>query len=281
MVKTFISYIINVGSIPSLDYIIIIIKNTYITMNKKLNLDLIIKNLLLNNKGPKLYPSQTKLTNTKFNNLYIINNNKNLKNKYLIKNYIKYLLNQKDNKINYSTNLIIKNHKNIYDIIVFIYLNKNGSDLSDLASRTPFIINIGNNILKIKPIILLYSNLDSNILSQKLTKSIQWSFEFNLLNSITKNKFDINKLLKRIYNYNNNLLNKELILYNQIENKYIIGNIIKIKGKDSNLESNARALSSYQDNKLYTKYNQFILNNSHQIISKNGIINVNIKFNHF
>lgn len=74
----------------------------------------------------------------------------------------------------------------------------------------------------------------------------------------------------------------------------MIGNIWKYRGKNYNSESNARALKSWNDNKLNKSLS--VVNNStfklnyylssltrsqSNFISKNGKYNVKVQFNHF
>lgn len=274
----------------------------------------IIRKIILNMNKLKLLTISNKNINNKkiynFNYNNIIDEN-NIKNKYIIKKYIKNILNQTSKyglgSIKLNLNIlykepIIKYKKNNYEIILFIYqsLTNNNTRNKLINKIIKKLINIKNNeiiilnkkyIFNIKPIILLYDYLDSNILSKNLSKYIYKNPKTEILNNlrlnyekriynILKNKKNKEIIIKKLKLNNNYIFNKNIILYN-IYNKLIIGNIIKYQGKNKNIESNARSLKWYQDNKLNTLLSSNITKSQNAIISKNGKFNIKIKLNHF
>lgn len=274
----------------------------------------IIRKIILNmNKLKLLTISNKNISNKNISNFYynnIIDEN-NIKNKYIIKKYIKNILNQTSKyglgSIKLNLNIlykepIIKYKKNNYEIILFIYqsLTNNNTRNKLINKIINKLINIKNNeiiilnkkyIFNIKPIILLYDYLDSNILSKNLSKYIYKNPKTEILNNlrlnyekriynILKNKKNKEIIIKKLKLNNNYIFNKNIILYN-IYNKLIIGNIIKYQGKNKNIESNARSLKWYQDNKLNTLLSSNITKSQNAIISKNGKFNIKIKLNHF
>ena len=288
-----------------------IIRKIILNMNK-------LKLLTISNKNI----SNKNISNFNYNN--IIDEN-NIKNKYIIKKYIKNILNQTSKyglgsiKLNLNRppgdgwapalrqgllykEPIIKYKKNNYEIILFIYqsLTNNNTRNKLINKIIKKLINIKNNeiiilnkkyIFNIKPIILLYDYLDSNILSKNLSKYIYKNPKTEILNNlrlnyekriynILKNKKNKEIIIKKLKLNNNYIFNKNIILYN-IYNKLIIGNIIKYQGKNKNIESNARSLKWYQDNKLNTLLSSNITKSQNAIISKNGKFNIKIKLNHF
>lgn len=274
-----------------------IIRKIILNMNK-------LKLLTISNKNI----SNKNISNFNYNN--IIDEN-NIKNKYIIKKYINNILNQTSKyglgSIKLNLNIlykepIIKYKKNNYEIILFIYqsLTNNNTRNKLINKIIKKLINIKNNeiiilnkkyIFNIKPIILLYDYLDSNILSKNLSKYIYKNPKTEILNNlrlnyekriynILKNKKNKEIIIKKLKLNNNYIFNKNIILYN-IYNKLIIGNIIKYQGKNKNIESNARSLKWYQDNKLNTLLSSNITKSQNAIISKNGKFNIKIKLNHF
>lgn len=224
----------------------------------------------------------------------------------------------------YKDPIILYNNDH-YEIILFIYkpnISKNlniNNDLliSKLINNLINIDQILNIKLNIKPIILTYDYLDSNIYNKSLSKHLSKfpkldtikNIKINqkILNKILINKLNKNKILNNIntliqsksnLNMNNDLLlSKNTYIYSYLLHQYLIGNIWKYRGKNFNSESNARALKSWNDNKLNTSLSLLSLNNRSKFklnyylsnltlsqssfISKNGKYNVKVKFNHF
>lgn len=310
-------------------------------MNRINLLSNLIKNLIINKKN-NLNINNNNSNNNIINNynnkwdysniVYNYNNNtllSNLKYKYIIKKYINYMLNHKLNnnlKLNilYKEPIILYNN-NKYEIILFIYkpnISKNLNINNDLliSKLVNNLINI-NNIFhinfSIKPIILTYDYLDSEIYNKSLTKHLSKfpkldtikNIKINqkILNKILINKLNKNKILNNINTLlesksnlglnNDLLLSKNIYIYSYLLHQNIIGNIWKYRGKNFNSESNARALKSWNDNKLNTSLSLLSLNNHSKFklnyylsnltqsqssyISKNGKYNVRVKLNHF
>lgn len=303
----------------------------------------LIKNLIVNKKSnaSKNYNHSNSNILNDYNNkwdysniIYNYNNNtqlSNLKFKYIIKKYINYMLNHKLNN-NLKLNIIYKDpiiliNKNKYDIILFIYKPNLSKNLNININNNLLISRLINNLINIdrilnieiniKPIILTYDYLDSNIYNKSLTKHLSKfpkldtikNIKINqkilnkiLINKLNKNKIfnNINTLLESKSNLNLNnslLLSKKIYIYSYLLHQYIIGNIWKYRGKNFNSESNARALKSWNDNKLNTSLSLLSLNNHSKFklnyylsnftqsqssyISKNGKYNVKVKLNHF
>lgn len=305
-------------------------------MNNKINsLSNLINNLIVNKK--KINNSNTlnsKLFNYNnkwdYSNIIYKNYNNNLlfniKHKYLIKKFIDFMVNHKLSNIKlnilYKDPIILYKNENLYEIILFIYkpLNKNNNNLnSNDLLITKLINNLINNIsinninINIKPIILTYDYLDSTIYSKLLSKHISKypklepikniKFNQNILNKILINRLNKNKIINNInilksYNNNyNNFIFKDTMIYSNLLHQYLIGNIWKFRGKNFNSESNARALKTWNNNKLNTSLSQILNNNKTKFklnyylstisesqsnhISKNGKFNVKVTFNHF
>lgn len=301
----------------------------------------LIKNLIINKKNNFNINNNNSNINiiNNYNNkwdysniAYNYNNNtllSNLKYKYIIKKYINYMLNHKLNN-NLKLNILYKDpiilyNNNKYEIILFIYkpnLSKNlniNNDLliSKLINNLINIDNILNINFNIKPIILTYDYLDSEIYNKSLTKHLSKfpkldtikNIKINqkILNKILINKLNKNKILNNINTLlesksnlglnNDLLLSKNIFIYSYLLHQNIIGNIWKYRGKNFNSESNARALKSWNDNKLNTSLSLLSLNNHSKFklnyylsnltqsqssyISKNGKYNVRVKLNHF
>lgn len=301
----------------------------------------LIKNLIINKKNNLNINNNNSNINiiNNYNNkwdysniAYNYNNNtllSNLKYKYIIKKYINYMLNHKLNN-NLKLNILYKDpiilyNNNKYEIILFIYkpnLSKNlniNNDLliSKLINNLINIDNILNINFNIKPIILTYDYLDSEIYNKSLTKHLSKfpkldtikNIKINqkILNKILINKLNKNKILNNINTLlesksnlglnNDLLLSKNIFIYSYLLHQNIIGNIWKYRGKNFNSESNARALKSWNDNKLNTSLSLLSLNNHSKFklnyylsnltqsqssyISKNGKYNVRVKLNHF
>lgn len=308
------------------------------------------KNLIINKKNQNLINiNNNNIYNnniiSKYNNkwdysqiIYNYNNNNllsNLKYKYIIKKYINNMLNHKltpwnnNNQINvnilYKEPIILIN-KNEINIILFIYKpiiknqNVNYHDLlitkliNNLINKPLNQILNNNLIINIKPIILTYDYLDSNIYSKSLSKHLSKypkldtikNIKINqkILNNILMNKLSKNKLLENINLLNNyqfelnnglnnySIINKNIFIYSNLLHQFITGNIWKYRGKNFNSESNARALKTWNDNKLNQSLslnNAFKLNyysanltlGQSNVISKNGKFNVKVQFNHF
>lgn len=315
----------------------------------------LIKNLIINknNNNSLIYKNNNnKNIISNYNNkwdysniFYNYNNNillSNLKFKYIIKKYINYMFNHKLNNIKYNIlykNPIIlyNNTKNNYEIILFVYkpfnirvkkeLNSNDLLITKLIDHLISDLN-NNEIFKnynlninIKPIILTYDYLDSDIYSKSLSKHLSKyprldtiknvKINQKILNNILINKLNKNEIIKNIntlidskikinhniFNYSENYISKDIILYSNLLHQYMIGNIFKYRGKNFNSESNARALKSWNDNKLNKSLSLISLNNKgsfklnyylssltlsqSNVISKNGKYNVKVKLNHF
>lgn len=313
--------------------------------------------LLTNNNNKILSNNNFNLSryNNKFdynNIIYSYNNNNllnNIKYKYIIKKYINYMLNHKlsswiniDSKISNNKtvlgNILYKDpiifiNKNTYNVILFIYkplinnksnkiINNNNLLISrlinNLINKSDILLNRYNITLNIKPIILTYDYLDSNIYSKSLSKYLSRYPELDKIYNININKYLIdNFLIKKLNNINiinkifdiklllnksntnnkvlmNSLFNKDMIIHNNLLFQYIIGNNWKYRGKNYNSESNARALKHYVNNGFFkllsTKLNSnFKLNyyssnwsqSQSFIINKNGKYNVKVKLSHF
>lgn len=148
---------------------------------------------------------------------------------------------------------IILYNNNKYEIILFIYkpnLSKNlniNNDLliSKLINNLINIDNILNINFNIKPIILTYDYLDSEIYNKSLTKHLSKfpkldtikNIKINqkILNKILINKLNKNKILNNINTLlesksnlglnNDLLLSKNIFIYSYLLHQNIIGNI--------------------------------------------------------
>jgi hypothetical protein len=232
----------------------------------------------------------------------------------------KFIINHFTHYINilYKTPIIIYNNNNI-DIILFIFkpqfynitlynniLYNNNSLISRIIFNLLYIplnklINDNNfNMnINIKPIILLYDYMDSDIYSKSLSKYLYKTPSFNKINNITINNTLINKLIfnkinnitimnniNYINNYINHklLFNKNIFIFNFLLFQYIIG-------FNYNLDSNARSIKYNFINGKFNNLNHLPLKlnyipsniTSHHnfIINKNGKFNISVKLSHF
>ena len=264
------------------------------------------------------------------NIIYKNNNNNilfNIKHKYLIKKYIDFMVNQKlfNLKLNILSKdpIILYKNDNLYEVILFIYkplingrnINSNDLLITKLINNLMNNININNIKINIKPIILTYDYLDSTIYSKLLSKHISKfpklepikniKFNKNILNQILINRLNKNQIIENINILklykpeitSGNLIFKNTMIYSNLLHQYLIGNIWKFRGKNFNSESNARALKTWNNNKLNTSLSQILNNNKTKFklnyylstitesqsnyISKNGKFNVKVTFNHF
>lgn len=314
----------------------IYINNIIYKLIKHLNNNKINEMRLLNNNNNNF----NKLSLNNYNNkwdysqiIYNFNNNNllnKLNNKHLINRYISYILNQiiklpntNNNKyinILYREPILLFNNNTI-KIILFIYnpLNKyNNIFISKIIDNILKINKINDINLEIKPIILKYDYLDSNIYSKSLSKFISKYPKFDKINNIKVNNNStpwlnyfisdklntisiMNKIDYLLSNNNHNkyyinekplyFYNKDLIINNNLLYKYIIGYDWKFRGKNYNSESNARALRYYNNNgklninplilKNYNPIRNFKLNNYSANLTKSQsyIINKNGKYN--
>ena len=307
-------------------------------INKLININIKNNNNQLSNNH---YNSLTNYNNKwdytqiiyNYNNNNLLNNQKY---KYLIYKYLSYMLNHKiDNNI---INILYKKPIIIYNtlgmkntILLFIYkpkiINKNNNIITSKTLISKVIDNLikssdntifNNNVLNnfnIKPIILTYNYLDSEIYSKSLGKFILKNPKFDSINNIDINNNIINKELNNklnnltVMNKINQLLvlinknsdeisqsgwyNKSNIINDNLLYKHIIGYNWKYKGKNYNSESNARALRYYVNNGKLNSWNKnntgFKLNyyannltkSQAYIINKNGKYNINVTLSHY
>lgn len=323
-----------------------LVKKLYI---KNLVKKLMVKKTLMNNKnildnkiikGIRDDKGSLLQYNNKWDYSQIIynyrNNNllNNLKYKHIIYKYISYMLNHKikNNMINilYKKPIILYNEDSMNKkgtIILFIYKPKMNKNI--VTNNTEMLISrLITNLLKtsdvlgkdnilsqfnIKPIILKYDYLDSDIYSKSLGKFILKYPTFDKINNININNYIINNelsnkinnifvmnkidqlllLLKDTSMTKMSLYNKDNMINNNLLYKLITGYDWKYRGKNYNSESNARALRYFVNNGKLTLLNKscksFKLNSysnnltksQSYIINKNGKYNINVTLSHF
>nr|YP_052722.2 putative ribosomal protein var1 [Starmerella bacillaris]AAR10343.2 putative ribosomal protein var1 [Starmerella bacillaris] len=278
-------------------------------------LEMMRKMMLNMNKLKLLTMSNKNMSNKNMSNFNYNNNNmmdeNNMKHKYIPKTYIKGMLFQTSKyglgSMKLNLNILykepmIKYKKNNYEMMLFMYqsLTNNNTRNKLMNKMMKKLINMKNNemimlnkkyMFNIKPMMLLYDYLDSNMLSKNLSKYMYKNPKTEMLNNLRlnyekrmynmlKNKKNKEMMMKKLKLNNNYMFNPHMMLYNMY-NKLMMGNMMKYQGKNKNMESNARSLKWYQDNKLNTLLSSNMTKSQNAIISKNGKFNIKMKLNHF